>query len=126
MNILLAASPVIQIHIAAVLAALVVGMVMLVRRKGTPAHRLTGRLWVALMLVVAIGSFGIRSNGNLSWIHLLSVLTIVTTAIAVYLIRRGKVRAHQGFMLGTFAGLVIVGAFTLMPGRLMHQALLGG
>ena len=71
MNAILAASPAIQIHIAAALASLVVGAVMLVRRKGTPAHRFTGRLWVALMLVLALGSFAIRSNGSLSWIHLL-------------------------------------------------------
>jgi uncharacterized membrane protein len=32
-------------------------------------------------------------------------------AAAIYFIRRGNVRAHRGFMVGTFAGLVGAGAF---------------
>jgi uncharacterized membrane protein len=37
--------------------------------------------------------------------------------------RRGNVRAHQRFMIGTFAGLVGAGAAALAPGRFLAQSL---
>ena len=39
--------------------------------------------------------------------------------LGVWLARKGRVRAHRGAMTGLYAGLVIAGAFTLIPGRLI-------
>jgi uncharacterized membrane protein len=113
----------IALHLTAAVLSLIVGALVLARTKGTPTHKLLGRIWVALMLVVAISSFWIlelREGAGLSVIHLLSAWTLVSLALAVYFIRRGSVRAHKGFMIGTFLGLAGAGLGALAPGRTLY------
>jgi len=112
----------IGLHIAAAALAALIGCVILVMEKGTRRHKLIGRIWVALMTVVAIGSFrlfGIAENGWFSPIHALSIFTLASMAYAIFMIRRGNKRAHIGAMLGCFAGLLIAGALTLSPNRIL-------
>jgi uncharacterized membrane protein len=106
----------IALHLSAAILGLLVGVAVLTRKKGTPSHKLLGRLWVGLMLIVAVTSFWI--GGSL--IHLLSVWTLISLALAVYFIRRGNVRAHKGFMVGTYVGLVGAGLGALAPGRTLY------
>lgn len=115
---------VILTHTVAALAAIALGAAMLLARKGTFLHRVAGRSWVALMLVVAFSSFWIKSSGNFSWIHLLSVAVPVLLAAGVYFaIRRNFVR-HQRMMFGVYAiGLGVAGVFTLLPNRLLGHML---
>lgn len=117
----------IEAHLAIALLALLLGLVVLARRKGTASHKMLGRIWVALMLFVAVGSFAIReiNTPQLSWIHLLSAWTIVSLGIGIYCIRRHRVPGHAGFMIGTFVGLAVAGAFALMPGRHIWRSLFG-
>jgi uncharacterized membrane protein len=110
-------------HIAAATGALVFGAVTLTMRKGTATHRMFGRIWVALMAVTALVSFGIQSNGSFSWIHLLSVGTLVALAASIYAVIRGNIKAHRRGMMGAYAGLAIAGVFTLLPGRLLGSLL---
>ena len=113
----------IALHLAAAVLSLAIGALVLARRKGTRSHKLLGRVWVALMLVVALSSFWIlelRDGAGFSVIHLLSAWTLVSLALAVYFIRRGNVRAHKGFMVGTFLGLAGAGLGALAPGRTLY------
>jgi uncharacterized membrane protein len=113
-------------HASLAAAALVVGVAMLVRPKGTASHKLFGRLWVALMVAVALSSFWIfeiRRGAGPSVIHLLSVWTLISLALAVWFIRRGNVRAHRGFMIGTLIGLAGAGLGALAPGRALYRLL---
>ena len=111
---------IVALHLAAAIAALALGIAVLALRKGTWAHKALGRAWGALMLVVAISSFWITRDGAFSWIHLLSVWVLVSLACALYFIRRGNVRAHRGFMVGVYLGLVGAGLGALAPGRTLH------
>lgn len=126
---LLQASPVIQTHAYAAIAALLLGAMVLFRRKGDRLHKLGGRIWVLLMVLVAISSFfihTIRMWGPWSPIHLLSILTLVGLVRAIMLIRRRNVLHHARIMkLVYLGGLVIAGFFTFMPGRIMHAVLFG-
>ncbi|TMH72331.1 MAG: DUF2306 domain-containing protein [Betaproteobacteria bacterium] len=118
--------PLITSHAASAVAALVIGGAVLLRRKGTPSHKALGRTWVALMVAVALSSFWIfeiRRGAGPSFIHLLSVWTLISLALAVWFIRRGNVRAHRGFMIGTFIGLVAAGLGALAPGRALYRLL---
>lgn len=118
-------TPVIAAHAAMAGAALAVGGVVLARRKGTASHRVLGWTWVVLMASVASISFAIRYNG-FSWIHGLSVYTLVALAFGVAHARRRRIRAHRITMISIFVGaLVITGLFTLLPQRLIGQALWG-
>ena len=117
----------VAVHLAAALLSLLVGALVLTRQKGTRSHKLFGRLWIGLMLAVAISSFwilDIRKGAGFSVIHLLSAWTLVSLALAVYFIRRGNVRAHKGFMVGTFIGLAAAGLGAFAPGRFLYQLLL--
>jgi uncharacterized membrane protein len=49
---------VVQIHAIAAVAALAIGCGVLLLRKGTPRHKAPGATWVAVMMVVALTSFG--------------------------------------------------------------------
>lgn len=118
-------TPVITAHIASAAGALVFGAVTLSLRKGTPTHRLFGRIWVALMVLTALVSFGIRSSGHFSWIHLLSVWTLVALAASIYAIIRGNVRMHRRGMISAYVGLSIAGVFTLLPGRRLGSLVWG-
>ncbi len=126
---LLAASPVIQLHAVAAIAAFVLGLGQLVALKGTAAHRIAGWIWAALMLVVAVSSLWIhelRIWGPWSPIHLLSLLVIATVPAAVLAARRHQVARHRRAMIQLFFfALVLAGAFTLFPGRIMHAVVFG-
>lgn len=110
-------TPIILIHVLAALGALVIGGITLMLRKGTLSHRLLGRAWVALMLTTALASFGIKTSGHFSWIHLLSVGTVFALAASVYAAIKGRIRSHRRGMTATYVSLAIAGAFTLLPGR---------
>jgi uncharacterized membrane protein len=112
---------IVLVHLATAVPAAVLGAFILSRRKGTPVHKLLGRIWAALILITAVDSFWIRPNGAFSWIHILSVVTIVSVLWALVAIRRGKVQQHRRSMQGAYAGLMIAFAFTLLPGRLLGQ-----
>jgi len=118
-------TPAVTLHVAAAVVALGVGAFVFLRRKGTPAHRWTGRAWAVLMLVVSISSFWITgADGRYSWIHGLSVFVTAGVPFAAFLAARGKVSAHRRFMTGLYAGgLVIAGLFTLLPNRLLGRML---
>jgi uncharacterized membrane protein len=112
------------VHLIAASSALVLGTVMLVRRKGTASHKVIGRVWVALMLTVAISSLWIPRFLHFTWIHLFTLLTLVSLPLAIYRIRTGDVKGHAAAMKGLFlGGLVIAGIFTLVPGRLLGNLL---
>ena len=113
---------ILPVHLAAALA-LVLGAIVLLRTKGDAPHRLLGRLWVALMLVVSLTSFGITRAGQFSWIHGLSLVTLLALAGAIRSIRRGNRRGHRRFMLGACLGLVGAFAGALAPGRLLGDFL---
>jgi uncharacterized membrane protein len=126
---LLDAAPVIQVHAFAALAAFSLGLVQLVAPKGTIPHRAIGWIWVALMVTIAASSFfihQIRLWGPFSPIHLLSILTLVTVPLAVLHARRHRVVWHGSAMISIFVGaLLIAGAFTFLPGRIMHAVAFG-
>ncbi|EFH12614.1 DUF2306 domain-containing protein [Pseudoroseomonas cervicalis] len=126
---LLAAPLVVQAHVAAALGAFLLGLLQLSRRKGGAPHRHLGRSWALLMLVTALTSFGITgvaAPGRYSWIHLLSLLVLVTVPMAVFAALAGRITTHRRAMLALFLlALVVTGGFTLLPGRLMHQMVFG-
>lgn len=117
----------IQIHAYGALLATGLGTVVMIMEKGTPVHKAMGRVWVGLMVLVALSSFAItetRMFGPFSWIHGLSVLSLVTLVYAVSAIRRGDVAGHRSAMISLYVfALVLTGGFTLLPGRRMHAVL---
>jgi uncharacterized membrane protein len=130
MNIkpLLEASLATQLHVAAAVFAVVLSAAIIIVRRGTPAHRHLGRAWVAMLATICISSFWITGlNGaSYSWIHLLSVWTLLGLIEAVWAIRHGNVRVHKYAMTSTMIGALLgAGFFAFMPGRMMSAVLFG-
>ena len=114
-------------HLGTVLPCFLIGAWLLLRRKGTPVHRRLGRVYAALILFTALvtlpmpAAVGPRVLDHFGFIHLFSVLVLVSVPAAIYSIRRGNVTGHRGHMVGVYVGgILIAGTFALMPGRLLH------
>lgn len=130
---LLAAPAAVKLHVATVLPAFVLGSWQIFfSAKGSPAHRLAGYVYLALMTVTAITSLFIHAvmpDGpfwGFSPIHLFVPLTLSGVVGALYYARRGDIVRHKRVMIGVYVGaLLVAGAFTLLPGRIMHRVLFG-
>lgn len=114
----------IQIHVAAVVPAAILGAYLLARPKGTPRHRLLGKIWMLLMVVTALSSFFIHQINlvyGFSPIHLLSIAVLAGSWRAILAARRHDIRTHRRIVSGMyFGGIVVAGLATLLPGRLMN------
>jgi uncharacterized membrane protein len=108
----------IAIHLATVLPSLVLGPLILVRRKGGPLHRRLGFIWMSMMVTTAMASFWIRAeSGAFSGIHLFSVGTLIAVPTAIWRARVRDIRAHQQIVVSLYIGLVVAGVFALEPDR---------
>ena len=68
----------------------------------------------------------LRLWGALSPIHLLSIWTLLSLVIAVYLARYVNIRQHKIWMVLLYIlALLVTGVFTLWPGRVMHGEFFG-
>tara|TARA_R110002124_G_scaffold158839_2_gene326006 strand:- start:47 stop:445 length:399 start_codon:yes stop_codon:yes gene_type:complete len=127
---LIQAPLIIQIHTFLAIGAVVLTIAIFSLRKGSPLHRTMGWAWVILMAVVAISSFWIhqlRVIGPFSPIHLLSIFVVWTLYSSVRAARGHQVQVHQRQMKAlTFGALLVAGAFTSFPGRIMFAVVSGG
>ncbi len=124
LDLILQAPPAVQIHLAAVLTAFAIGVVLLIGVKGSLMHRTLGWTWVLAMMTGAVSSLFIRiiNHGSLSFIHLLSGWTIIVLPFAVYAARRHNIRMHARVMTSLFTGgLLLAGLLAFIPGRLMWE-----
>jgi uncharacterized membrane protein len=120
------------LHLATVLPAFVLGTWLLFNRKGTPHHRLLGKIYMLLMLITAFTALflpalvGPKILNHFGFIHLFSLLTIYTVPTAYLAARRGDVPAHRSSMIWLYVGgLIIAGTFAFGPGRLLNRWLFG-
>jgi uncharacterized membrane protein len=120
--------PVIWAHLATIMTALVLTPYMLLRPRGTPIHRLLGKVWVTAMVATAAISLFVRySNpGHFSFIHILSVFVLVMAPRVWLTARAHNVAGHRGTVRGLVTGALIVAAyFTLLETRLLGHWLFG-
>jgi len=115
----------ILIHLFTALPALAIGAFVLWRKKGDYRHRILGRTYAVLMMVTAIASFWIGRPGTgiggsgYSFIHAFAVVTLFSIPLGVWTARHGMIDHHQRIMRSVYVGLIVAGAFTLIPGRLL-------
>lgn len=128
---LLQRHPLIFFHLASAVGALLVGALLLARRKGTPGHRVLGWTWAVLMATATLSSAFIRdfrlpNVAGFTPIHALTLTVAVLLPTAIVHIRRGNVAAHRKTMQGLYlGGCIVAGIFTLLPGRFLGSLLWG-
>jgi uncharacterized membrane protein len=116
------------IHLATVLMASILGALLIFKKKGTASHRRVGKYYMMLMLTTAVvalfmpAQVGPAFLGHFGFIHLFCVLVLYSVPAAYFAARNGNVAKHKYNMIGVYVGgILIAGAFTLMPGRLLHK-----
>lgn len=116
------------LHLSTILTALVITPIMMWRKRGDKMHRILGRVWSIAMFVTAVISFDIRliGQGSFSYIHLLSVLTVIIVPLLILAARRHNVIAHRKHVRGIVIGaLLVAGFFTFPFNRIMGEWLFG-
>lgn len=123
-------SPMMTLHLATVAPAAVLGTYLMFWAKGTPTHRLLGKVYMVLMFITAAASLFITAAvgpqllGHFGWIHLLSLLVLVSVPRAYFAAKNHDISDHKFAMAGVyFGGILIAGLFTLAPGRYFNQLL---
>ena len=121
---------IIYIHAVLALLAVPLGLYILITKKGTNQHRILGRTWAIILVIVSLTAVFIQaiSPGQYSLIHLLIPWTLGSLIYSVWNIKQFKKTriekykyAHMYSMIGVYVGaLLLAGAFTLMPGRFFH------
>jgi uncharacterized membrane protein len=126
----IAAAPLaLKIHMATVIPAFFIGAWLIAfSTKGARLHRMFGVLYLTLMTVTAIDALFVQVLHPDHWslIHLFVLVTLVGVASTISALRRGNIAAHKRSMILVYVGgLLIGGALTFLPGRLMHSVFFG-
>lgn len=125
------ANPAVAIHLAAALAATVLGSLALWARRSRQQHprlhRAAGYAWVTLMVATTVSALFIRHSSLALWqgyslIHLLIPFTLALLVLAFWYLHKRNITGHRKTMQGLYLGAcVVTGAFTLLPERLLGQ-----
>jgi uncharacterized membrane protein len=103
-------SPLGAAHVAASLAALVFGMLVLAMQKGTQLHRAMGMAYAAAMLVLNVSALmTYQINGHFGPFHTLALLSLATIVIGVTVVMRrrpGWLSRHYQMMNFSYLGLL--------------------
>jgi uncharacterized membrane protein len=133
---LLAAPWPVIVHFFTVVPAFFLGAWLLaVSRKGAPAHRALGKVYLTLMAATAFTAIFIDAFSSLSvqvgplrigLIHLFIPLTFWSVWRTRRALREGNIEAHRASMRGLYlGGLIIAGLLTFAPGRIMYRMFFG-
>ena len=126
----------IQLHFITVVPAFFLGAwQLLISHKGSASHRVIGKVYLTLMSITAAAAFFIPSFSSFSvdagpirlgLIHLFIPLTVHGIWRTRKALRTGDIAAHKASMRGLYiGGLIIAGALTFAPGRIMWRIFFG-
>jgi len=71
------------VHLVASLAALAVGILVLLRPKGTPAHKRRGRAYALALLVTSVTALGIYRRGIFFFPHWLAIAALIVVTVGI-------------------------------------------
>jgi uncharacterized membrane protein len=104
-----------DLHVASACAALGIGLVVLLRRKGGAWHVVLGRVFLASMILVNVPVLLLyEDTGRPGPFHVLAVVSLVTTTLGWLSVRRRPrgsraIAGHASFMTWSWIGVVTAG-----------------
>lgn len=126
------ASLAIKIHLATVLAAALIGLFLMINRKGGRLHRRLGYIYMGAMFLTGLVTLTIPRPpigphlGPFGPLHLFSLTALIGVPVALWAARTGRWLVHGRLMGGLFVGGIgIAGLGAFMPGRLMWSLFFG-
>jgi len=113
-------------HVATALGAMVLGTLVLVRKKGTPFHRFLGYGYFYSMLAMNISSFALTGlTGSFGPFHVAAVSSLLTLIAGIIPAIRRKPARKWIMIHGTFMYFSVVGLyaafFSELFTRIPHQ-----
>ena len=123
----------VQIHVATVVPAALIGTWQIFfSTKGAPLHRAFGYVYLTLMSFTALSTLWVHQlmpHGpffGFSPIHLLVPLTLFGVVGALRGAWTHNIAMHKRSMIGLYFGAILVaGSLTFLPGRVMHAVMFG-
>lgn len=121
--------PLVFFHLVTAFGALLIGAVVMLRRKGNGSHRAWGWAWVLAMGATTVASAFIRDYhmpniAGITPIHFFTAFVAFNLPRGIWYIRQGNVQAHRKTMRGMYiGGCIVAGVFTLLPGRFLGRQL---
>ena len=115
-------------HLLTIMVALALTPVILLRGRGDRRHRTLGTIWVVAMIATAAISLFVHVSGpgHFSFIHILSVWTLIQVPIIWWSARTHNVARHRTSVRGMVIGaLLTAGYFTFPFNRMLGHWLLG-
>lgn len=118
------------VHLASAVLAMATGLWVLIRPKGTRAHRRTGYVYASSMAVLNLTAFLIyRLYGGFGIFHVFALLSIATLAAGMYPVlarkRPGYLLQHFNYMYWSVIGLYcafMAETFTRLPSVVLDEA----
>ena len=111
-----------QLHLIAIVPAVLLGPFVLFRERGDRLHKIFGRIWATLMLAGCLLSFGVTYNGSYTWLHGLAIFTIYQIIRGLRAIRLKDLRVHKRAMIGSYLGSVAAFlAASVLPNRMINS-----
>ena len=109
-------------HFICALGALLLGPIVLARRKGDTIHRWLGRLWALMMLIINISALSMYDmSGRPNLFHIFALVSLITLSCALWAIWRYKLTrnpnylvTHQHCMVWAYFGLLMAGLWQVV------------
>lgn len=107
------------VHVMLAVLCLILGPVIFLRRKGDARHRLLGRIWASMMLVVNVSALLTYDiNGRPNMFHIFAVINLIALIPGIIFIWRYKrsrkaqhLLMHRKLMVWAYFGLAAAGVW---------------
>ncbi len=125
LSIIQGGSTALSLHLVTASLALLLGFCILLQKKGTKRHRISGYAWIALMFVGIATSFfiTIKNPGHYSSTHVYSVLFFFTVSLGLWCRLKGFGIAHAVLMGGTYVWSGALTMINFFPFHYVQEAL---
>lgn len=118
----------IQIHLATILPTIAIGTAQIFLPKGTRLHRITGYVFLGLLLATAFAGFFIRTLNppGFSLPHYTSIGVVAASIATVISARLKNSYIHKMCTYSLYATVLVTGLTAFLGHRVLHRVFFGG